>query len=57
MNYTVISDSHRQIGIANAEYIIEKIETGLRGLNSIHQVIRNGEQELLASGDRVSFYL
>ena len=53
--HRVISDSHRQIGIANEEfvqYIIEKIETGLRGLNSIHQVIRNGEQELLASGDR-----
>ena len=34
--HTVISDSHRQIGIANEElvqYIIEKIETGLRGLN------------------------
>ena len=45
----VISESQRQLGIANeefVEYIVNKLETGLRNINSILEVLRNGEEEL-----------
>ena len=51
----VISESQRQLGIANeefVEYIVEKLETGLRNLNSILEVFRNGEEELLEEEER-----
>ena len=47
--HRVISDSHHQIGVANegyVQYIIERLETGLRNIHSIHSILSNGEQEL-----------
>ena len=45
----IIAESHQQIGVANegyVQYIIEKLETGLRSVNSIKEILVNGEHEL-----------
>ena len=45
----IIAESHQQIGVANegyVQYIIEKLETGLRSVNSIQEILVNGEHEL-----------
>ena len=47
--HRVISDSDRQIGVANEGYVhivIEKLETGLRSVNSIQETLSDAEQEL-----------
>ena len=47
----IIAESHQQIGVANegyVQYIVEKLETGLRSLNSIQEILVNGEHELEA---------
>ena len=45
----LISDSHRQIGVANeayVEFIIDKLDTALRSVRSILETLRDAEQEL-----------
>ena len=47
--HRVISDSDRQIGVANegyVQFITEKFETGLRSVNSIQETLSDAEQEL-----------
>ena len=51
----VISESQRQLGIANeefVEYIVDKLEIGLRNINSILEVLRNGQEELPEEEER-----
>ena len=51
----IIAESHQQIGVANegyVQYIIEKLETGLRSVNSIQEILVNeleGEEREIAA--------
>ena len=48
----IIAESHQQIGVANegyAQYIIEKLETGLMSVNSIQEILVNGEEREIAA--------
>lgn len=56
----LISDSHRQIGVANevyVEFIIDKLDTALRSIHSIQETLRDAEQELeLAEAEIATTY-